>query len=69
MPTRTEMSAADTAIDPAHTHLMYAALEGQTQIVKALLDRGADVNTKDSQGRTALMVATINLHTDTVRLL
>jgi uncharacterized protein len=52
-----------------HTALMYAALEGHTESVKALLARGADVNTKDEAGHTALMFAVINMHHDIVNVL
>ena len=52
-----------------HRKWMRAALEGRTEIIKALLAKGADVNEKDNWGRTALMFATINLHRDTVRTL
>jgi ankyrin repeat protein len=37
--------------------------------VKELLRRGADANARDSQGRTALMFAVINVHADTVKAL
>ncbi|MCA1602455.1 MAG: ankyrin repeat domain-containing protein, partial [Acidobacteria bacterium] len=46
-----------------------AALEGRTEIIRALLEKGTDVNEKDDCGRTALMFAAINLHRDTVRTL
>ena len=52
-----------------HTGLMYAALSGHTLDVGALLDRGADVNAMDHQGRTALMFAAVNMHSDTVNSL
>jgi ankyrin repeat protein len=48
---------------------MRAALEGQTESVKALLRKGADVNAKDGAGRTALMFAVINMHRETVKAL
>ena len=38
-------------------------------IVQMLVDLGAAVGTKDNDGRTALMHATVNRHTDTVQLL
>ena len=49
--------------------MMCAALEGRTEAVKALLRKGAGVNAKDSEGRTALMFAVINRHADAVKVL
>jgi ankyrin repeat protein len=48
---------------------MYAASEGHTDIVRALIDAGVDVNAKDNYGPTALEVAALNGHTDIVDLL
>ena len=52
-----------------HTELMRAALEGDTNTVKALLAGGAQVNAKDHEGRTALMFAVTNMHPDAAKQL
>lgn len=52
-----------------NTDLMRAALDGQSETVKALLLNGADVNARNHEGRTALMFAIVNLHTSTVQTL
>ena len=49
--------------------LMRACLIGHTAAVKALLDRGADVNPSDSNGWTPLMEAAFGGHADTIRVL
>jgi hypothetical protein len=52
------------------TALWMAAEEGHTEIVRLLLERGADANTKeDISGFTALMSASVNGHTEIVALL
>jgi serine/threonine-protein phosphatase 6 regulatory ankyrin repeat subunit B len=49
--------------------LMMAAGYGQSDIVKLLLDAGADVNAQDVRGRTASMWAEKKGHTELVELL
>ena len=49
--------------------LMSASLAGEIETVEALLRKGADVNARNSKGRTALMFAVINRHAATVQLL
>jgi ankyrin repeat protein len=66
MRTKANIPELDTK---GHTPLMCAALEGDTEVVKTLLLRGADVNAKDDEGRSALMFAVINMHHDTVNML
>ncbi|NGX63353.1 MAG: hypothetical protein KR126chlam6_00761 [Candidatus Anoxychlamydiales bacterium] len=47
------------------TSLMYAAKNGHIDTVLALIDKGAEVNKQDYNGRTALMHAAANGHKDT----
>src|SRR4029079_8467713 len=49
--------------------LLAAARENCTDTVALLLDKGADVDAKDSDGRTALIAATSAGYTDVVRVL
>ena len=51
------------------TVLMVACMQGHYEIVKCLLESGADVNVKDRQSWTALMKAAEKGHTDIVKLL
>jgi len=50
-------------------HLLQAARNGQENIVRQLLDRGADVNRRYRYGCTALMGAAEGGHENVVRLL
>ena len=49
--------------------LLETAEEGDTEEVKLLIEKGADVDAKDWKGRTALMGAALKGHTETVKLL
>jgi len=49
--------------------LLDAAIKGDTAAVKALLDRGVNVNTRDPDGRTPLTEAAYYGHTEIARLL
>ncbi|MEE6486376.1 hypothetical protein FKM82_014588 [Ascaphus truei] len=54
----------------AWTPLMrVSAITGNTNVALCLIEAGADVNTKDADGKTPLMVATLNNHESLVRLL
>lgn len=61
------------AIEPPRqiltTVLMSAAAAGRTEIVRLLLERGADIEAQDADGRTALMSAVIMDHASVVQLL
>jgi ankyrin repeat protein len=46
--------------------MMRAALIGHTDAVSAFLDRGVDVNSRDTSGHTSLMEAVFGGHIDTV---
>lgn len=49
--------------------LIDAAQKGDIDNVKILLDKGADINAKDKEGRTALITAAMNGHPVTMKLL
>ena len=49
--------------------LQAASQSGQADIVRILLDRGADVNLSNKEGSTALMAASFNRHQDIVKIL
>ena len=51
------------------TALIEAALKGHTDIVNLLLDAGAEVDTRDNEGRTAVIMAALKGNTDVVRIL
>ena len=51
------------------TLLMQAAEKGQTETVKGLIAKGADVNSKHKDGLTALMWPAGRGHTETVKAL
>ncbi len=68
MTTRAELSAAEQ-YGHGHTSLMQAALDGDTESVRELINQGADINRRDDSGRTALMFAVVNRHYETMKLL
>ena len=68
MTTRAELSAAEEYIH-GHTPLMRAALDGNTQRVRELIQQGEDINQRDDNGRTALIFAVINTHYETMKVL
>jgi ankyrin repeat protein len=54
--------AIDVADTRGRTALALAAYEGRTDLVRMLLDSGADPNVADSDGRTALFHAVMRNH-------
>ncbi|MEI6808038.1 MAG: ankyrin repeat domain-containing protein [bacterium] len=52
-----------------HTALVYAAGQGKLELVKMLLERGAEVDLANSGEHTALGLAALNGHADVARLL
>jgi ankyrin repeat protein len=51
------------------TALMFASYLGHKEVVKLLLEAGADVNTRDKDGFTALTLASENGHKEIIELL
>lgn len=49
--------------------LMFAVIGGQLEMVEFLIERGADVNTKDSSGKSALFFATQFDHDEIAKIL
>ena len=48
---------------------MYATIRKQNEIIERLLDKGADANAKDNNGKTALMHAAFLGNLETMELL
>jgi|SRR6185312_1226398 len=51
------------------TALMYAASEGYINIIKYLLDNGADIYANDGKGNTVLSAAKEGNHTEAIKLI
>ena len=60
---------ANGSLENGKSILMYAVWEGREDIVKYLIDLGADVNAKDKEGKTALMLAVWRERLNIVKLL
>ncbi|HEY5590139.1 MAG TPA: SUMF1/EgtB/PvdO family nonheme iron enzyme [Paludibacter sp.] len=56
-------------VEPYPDALCTASEEGNTELIKILLDKGAKVDLKDSYGTTALFMASQKGHTDAVKIL
>jgi len=61
--------AAAQAQPQAVPNIVQAASLGQAQAVTVLLEKGADPDARQANGRTALMEAAVRGHYDTVRTL
>ena len=63
--------AGVNAVEPSYgnTALLKAAARGYSNTVRALLEKGGELDAKDNAGRTALMEAAFGGYTDTVGLL
>ena len=60
----------DSVDGVGRTALQLAAMYNETDVIRELLQRGADVNKRDrNHGQTALHCSALNNITDTIRLL
>ena len=64
-----EPGILDVADNKQRTALIWASIQGHTDVVKFLIDQGADVNVETSNGETALLLASKNDHDEVVSLL
>jgi len=55
--------------EAAYTPLMLASANGSLRVAHALIEKGADLNARNSGGVTALMIAAAKGHADVVELL
>ncbi|PEZ84097.1 ankyrin repeat domain-containing protein [Bacillus sp. AFS017274] len=49
--------------------LIQAVERNETERIRSLIEQGADINTQDSEGRTATMIATYNNDVETAKIL
>ena len=62
-------AGAERVKENGQTDLIEAAMLGQNEIIKALIELGSDVNAANKGGSTALLWAATNGHIETVKLL
>lgn len=65
----TLLMALTRPLQAGQTALMLAVSHGRLEMVRALLECGADVNVQDDEGSTALMCASEHGRTEIVKLL
>ena len=64
-----DVNAAELSGRPCHTPMAMAALGGENEVIKFLLEKGAGINEKSPNGASPLMMAVIARHESTVKLL
>lgn len=64
-----EVRDINEAFDGGRTALIEAAAQGRVELVKILLEAGADPSLKDSEHETAMLKAAANGETDVVHIL
>ena len=64
-----DAKGVDAIVRDGRTVLIYAAWNGSTEVVKLLIDNGADLNHKNNFGGTALIYAAYKGDTELVKLL
>ena len=64
-----DAKGVDAIVRDGRTVLIYAARDGHTEVVKLLIDNGADLNHKNNGGVTALRTAAREGRTEVVKLL
>lgn len=67
--TQTRLVYCDLTLQAGQTALMLAVSHGRQEMVRALLECGADVNVQDDEGSTALMCASEHGRAEIVKLL
>ena len=55
--------------DSGNTALHYAAMKGHSEVVKLLVDKGADVMSEDTEGQTAMHWAVDGGHLEVIKML
>jgi ankyrin repeat protein len=64
-----QLAAGQTGANSQNNPLLQAAAQGNTAVVQQLLDKGANIESKDKNGYTALILAAVFNNTEVVKLL